>query len=696
MKKWVWIIFIVNLVSRLFLLNWNTAEYTDSIRWMNDLNWIHRVDLKRSVAEWGGVVYGGVGETLRGGGFKWVDGIRLVSSAGHTIRGGLVPPLYPAAILVLDMATGDREMAGKLISMLAAALTVFPLFYLGRRVYGRTAGFYAILLYTVSPLILRWSIRIMGEATYTLFMVASLWLFVEFFHSFRVKHLIGCCLFAAVAPLAHLPGRILAVPALFLFGYFVVRGFVNAFRSPSRGRALLKTLGVIALVLPVVFLVWALGELWYSNLARNVWYREQMVISLDSVYPRMERWIREYLLIFPYILTYPAAFFMALGIVRSFFPLLKKDIKKVWILLFFAYFVMIFAGIVINKWWTPRYLYALVPFSLVISAHGLEIFRVRLLRARLSHLLFAVCFIFSAGFTAYTLRVSRDSFGDLKRAALYVRDELPPGRVWTDEIVKTNWWAQRSLRGYTARNRHEVRPGDYVVLHSWGGTNIARELAYLRRRFGIRVVHEEKSWIKPILADDLLAQGANHPGVAAQRFKRQDFLTLIVQVLRQDGDDPVVSDGLTIYEGTLTNRAVSPGHNLQVWKIIPEEKESDEIVLRIAHAEAGEQGGFEMVAFADTTGDGWPDTLLDRSPFFQVREAGSWSAWTFSTPEKVVFVGNTWYEPAVVYYDGGIWPYESLDTTMFYSNTGSTPTLKVPSKITNLLVSFGNEPERRK
>ena len=142
--------------------------------------------------------------------------------------------------------------------------------------------------------------------------------------------------------------------------------------------------------------------------------------------------------------------------------------------------------------------------------------------------------------------------------------------------------------------------------------------------------------------------------------------------------------------GLLTEGTQQPGHNVQVWKINPERKKSDEIVLRIAHAAAGPSGGFRMVAFADTDEIGAPAKMIAQSDFLEGRAAGAWSTWTFHAQEKVVFVGNMWSEPTLVYYGAGPWPDDLLENMMYYSNTGDIPTISTPFPITNMLVSFGN------
>lgn len=651
MKKWVWIIFFLNLAVRLCLLNWNAAEYTDGIRWMTGID---------------------------------------------RVRGSPIPPIYPGSIVAFSFIFGDREVSAKLVSILFGSLTVFPLFALGRRVYGERSGLYAILLYTVSPMILRWSIRVMGEATYTFPTVLGLWLFVEYFHSKKLRYVIFCPMACGLAPLAHVPGQVLLPVSVFLYFYFAIRRIVLSLRRSPVWKKLLKTLSLIIVVFPLSFSTWIFWVIWERYITRSTVYNQSMETSLLSLSRRFWVWLQEYALIYPYILTYPLALFFLIGLVRSFLPINRKSTRKIWGGVFLFYFLIIFAGVVANKWWTPRYLYSLFPLSIVIAAFGIETFRWKIKKIRVSVIILALCLLFSTGFSIVALRYSRDSFGDVKRTALFLRDHLKKGRVFSDEILKTGWWAKRPLIAYSKNNKRRLRPNDYVVLHSWGGTNIPLELAYLRRRFDIEIIHEEKAEVIPILADDILSRGANAPVVAHHRFEKQKFLALVIKLLKEKGErDVELSEGLTIYEGMLTLTAREVGHNVQTWKIKPERKRSDDIVLKIAHAAHGMMGTFRMVAYADTNNDGVPDKLIARSPFLEVKEAGSWSTWTFHAEEEVIFVGNMWYDSSKVYYDNGSWPNEVLEDTMFYSNSGDIPTLQVAPKLTNMLVSFENQTEAK-
>ena len=89
-------------------------------------------------------------------------------------------------------------------------------------------------------------------------------------------------------------------------------------------------------------------------------------------------------------------------------------------------------------------------------------------------------------------------------------------------------------------------------------------------------------------------------------------------------------------------------HRTQVWPL-PLGRAERTIRVSMAHGEAGRFGAFRYVAYADTTGDGRPDKLIARSLQASARTAGGWSAWTFRTAERHVFVGNTWAEADITH-----------------------------------------------
>jgi hypothetical protein len=130
---------------------------------------------------------------------------------------------------------------------------------------------------------------------------------------------------------------------------------------------------------------------------------------------------------------------------------------------------------------------------------------------------------------------------------------------------------------------------------------------------------------------------------------------------------------------------------LWVWELRPEKKTGDQVKVEIAHAEAGDNGAFEIVAFADTNGDGQPDQEIARSEKFKAEKPGDWSGLEFTTAEKRIFVGCAWpgREGAVIYRGNGAWPLPDspFADRFIYSVAGQDSQSAGPA-YTNLKVSF--------
>ncbi|MCP4377257.1 MAG: hypothetical protein GY794_13910 [bacterium] len=82
-------------------------------------------------------------------------------------------------------------------------------------------------------------------------------------------------------------------------------------------------------------------------------------------------------------------------------------------------------------------------------------------------------------------------------------------------------------------------------------------------------------------------------------------------------------------------------NRVRVWAT-PEKTQRRTYHVSMAHAEAGTFGAFYYVAYADTSGDGLPDTQIARSPLAEANKPRQWTSWSFITEEKRVFVGHAW------------------------------------------------------
>lgn len=103
-----------------------------------------------------------------------------------------------------------------------------------------------------------------------------------------------------------------------------------------------------------------------------------------------------------------------------------------------------------------------------------------------------------------------------------------------------------------------------------------------------------------------------------------------------------------------------------IWQVKPEFQTGTKVKLEIAHAAAGDTGGFSMIAYVDSNNDGKPDKLIAESPPLVAKEKGEWSEWEFETEEEPLFVGFRWPINNYIYRRGGSWPNGKFSENFFY------------------------------
>lgn len=159
-------------------------------------------------------------------------------------------------------------------------------------------------------------------------------------------------------------------------------------------------------------------------------------------------------------------------------------------------------------------------------------------------------------------------------------------------------------------------------------------------------------------------------------------------VEKSTGRQPPPKPKLPLSNKFLTHNIYHPGqtYHLWVWGVKPELKTGKKIKLEMAHAAPGKEGGFWMVAYADTNGDGKPDQQIAKSGYFEAEKTGQWSVWELETDKERIFVGNTWPEDieAAVYRDNGPWPQGPFEG-IFYHRISP---IQRGAAFTNMRISF--------
>jgi len=727
MKKWIFAVFLVNLVLRLILISWYPAQYTDSILYMNALD---------------------------------------------QVRGTIILPAYPFAIVLLRKIFDDPVVSGRLVSILAASLAIFPIYGLTRIVYEKRAALFTILLYSVSPLIFRWSLRIFPHSLYALFVLLFLYGIFKYIENTRVWYLAAGIFMGGIAVLTYPTGLVLVpVAVVALAGYFAaieyrekrikltflifISGSIilaaASFLEPSFrsliSLSLSQVLSFFPVKLPPESLLWqlvfawsvwlvvsllisfflpgpdrnsgwwhkrplsflvlilSLGSyiflhIWQHHMAHSNWYQKGMLTSYRSLAGRWESWLTHYLYSYPYVLVYPVALAAVIGLLMTVVKSRRLFRRWIW-LAFFGYFLVgTFYALVVNKWWTPRYQYTLVVLALVPAGYGFSwLWGWKRLRWLGRSVLF-ISLLGSLIFTAFTVYWSRESFADISRSSLYLRDHYLDQRIFSDELQKVRFLAKRQMRGYTRRSSPTMRKRDILVLHGWH-TNIGAEYSYLNRMYEMEVLKKFPADLVPLMADDIvdwagkrLRRRANDPVLWEERFEKQHIESWIIEIKeRRDGQDdftPAVTGNQELGPA-LPGIEYADYFDIGVWGVTREVEKGAVVVMKISHARGGPGGAFRMEVFSDTDGDGVPDSRVECSPRFEKEKEREWSQWQFIAPGGKIFVGSSWELGTWVYHIKPPGPGGDLGEVMYYSRGGS-PGHKA-NRIGKVKVSFPGDKE---
>jgi 4-amino-4-deoxy-L-arabinose transferase-like glycosyltransferase len=84
-------------------------------------------------------------------------------------------PLYSVLVAFVSRWVSDYELAGKLVSTIFGILIIFPVYFLGKRIFGEKIAILSSLLLAIHPYIRQFSADVLKESTYLFFLATALW-----------------------------------------------------------------------------------------------------------------------------------------------------------------------------------------------------------------------------------------------------------------------------------------------------------------------------------------------------------------------------------------------------------------------------------------------------------------------------------------------------------------------------------------
>jgi 4-amino-4-deoxy-L-arabinose transferase-like glycosyltransferase len=106
----------------------------------------------------------------------------IASGNFHEVFSSILPPLFPIFTTGVSYIFQDFELSGRIVSCLFGSLTVFPLFFLIRKIFDGKIALITVLFFIVHPYLTQASSEVLAEALYFFFVtsIASLsWMAIQ-------------------------------------------------------------------------------------------------------------------------------------------------------------------------------------------------------------------------------------------------------------------------------------------------------------------------------------------------------------------------------------------------------------------------------------------------------------------------------------------------------------------------------------
>jgi len=486
---------------------------------------------------------------------EYTDGVLQITQSAEPTA--LWPPLYGwLAAALARLPRIEPLYAGRLISALAGVLGLIPLWRLARRAGGPRAALFCAFLYTLAPVSLRWSGRMMSDSLFA----ALFWAALERWSAawppalgrlraeaaaLRARQLdlrlAAAAAFTAAATLTRYQGILLLPLIAFSWVWLAVAAARARRRAPGADAPGLPWRALAAFALLFAAPVWARLQ----GVAHGQQFSDRLGGTLGSALQVISLNGEAFLALTPYFLTYPVAFWALLGLTRRGGGARARAALLAALYLGAAVLTLQAAFSSFQE----RYLLPWLGILWVWGGVGLAWARAALARRpRVFSAALGVTLAWSAMFALAVLVLQREAFGDYAAAGRWLRRHAPEGAaIYSTELYNAGLGGRRiatnKIRFFSGRaveyfdpagqtgapSPAALRPGDLVCLHSVYPSPAAER--WMREGWNVEPVFEAQSVIVPLLPDIMAQPGtAQNPTAWMWRYTPQAFSTTIWRV----------------------------------------------------------------------------------------------------------------------------------------------------------------------
>lgn len=521
----------------------------------------------------------------------YTDGILQVDM----IRFGLTywPPFYGLLTRLFAWAPGvGLEDAGRFVSLICGTLTLIPVAVIAQRLFGLRAALMAMIVYTCSPVPLRWSLQVMSDAPFTLFWMLSLSAMILAADALWPAHflqpgeekrgraprrasqwLLLASLTGALATLTRYQGVFL-FPLIGLLVYYgmmrpapatAAEGDEGEKKESEKKDDGTPPADETERPLPwwVTLTPWLILPVWLFQkgpgpLMIHISQIGERAQSESFLQTLLNYWwyFEQFVLMSPYFLTYGIFGFAVYGLFRTQYKTTRIRLSA------YAALYLILAILALQsvfQAFQSRYLLPLIPLFCIAAGHGIAIWQKRCIDHRVRFLALVVPSLgFGLLFSAAVAFYQGTPFADIKEAGEYVaslpqfHETLQMDRdIFTTEVYnadiptpKIEFWTGRDdvliLGGEI-----QPKPGDYIILPSvYGGLGRGGWTQYQSVKKEVSMLLPAKelktfAYISYPLLPDIMEEPGTHVNPLAWhlRYIRQNFETSVLEVVIP-GDAP--------------------------------------------------------------------------------------------------------------------------------------------------------------
>jgi hypothetical protein len=287
-------------------------------------------------------------------------------------------PLYPLIVAFVSQYVPDFEWAGKLVSSLFGILVIFPVYFLGRRIFDGKVAFLSSLLLAIHPYLRRYSADVLKESTYLFFLATALWFAWRTIDNGRRFPFLFIPFFSALAYLVRPDGIEIVLVVLF---YIL---FINKFdtRAKRWSIVLILFLSSIFLFLPYLIHLRETGGEWTLSRAKTLtWFLGLKgtggVPLVHKIIFALKKLIPEFYSIYHFFYI----FLLVIGLLKRGLSLFKRGEAFLFSLFVLHYAVLFLLVLNLTEWsgketiqavyFSGRYVLPLLLFSIYWVGEGL-------------------------------------------------------------------------------------------------------------------------------------------------------------------------------------------------------------------------------------------------------------------------------------------------------------------------------------